>query len=284
MLFSRLTLLIASFAFVVGAGPAAAQLQYPTSVAVSQTGEIFIGDRDLPGIWKLTDGKLEKFYEGSKKYRTPLHAVTALAFDREGRLLAGDSATRDVYRFDESGKPTPLTGGAVGIPLGIAVGPAGELYVSDLELHTIWKVPAEGGQPDSFAELQGVSGLAIDDQQRIWALARSGRRLVRFDATGQPQVVVNEGVFEFPHNVIVVPDGTAYVTDGYAHAVWKLVPDAAPEKLASGAPLQNPVGVAATDDRLIVADPGAKALLQVTQDGKVTRLFPTEAATSQTNQ
>ena len=74
------------------------------------------------------------------------------SIDHEGNLLAGDSSTRDVYRFDADGKPQPLTDGWIGIPMAMAVAPDGTIYTADLELHRIWKMPAEGAKkPEEFA-------------------------------------------------------------------------------------------------------------------------------------
>ena len=88
---------------------AAAELQYPLSIAVAKSGTIYLADRDLPGVWKLEGGVLSVFFEGSKKFRTPLNAVRCVAVDREGKIWAGDSSTRDIYRLDDRGQATGLT-------------------------------------------------------------------------------------------------------------------------------------------------------------------------------
>jgi hypothetical protein len=71
----------------------AAEPQYLVAIAAGGNGTIFLADRQLPGIWKLTDGKLSILFAGSKKFRTPLNAVRCLAIDQNGKLLAGDSST-----------------------------------------------------------------------------------------------------------------------------------------------------------------------------------------------
>jgi len=50
-----------------------------------------------------------------------VRCVAAGIYDDQGKLLAGDSATREVYRFDEAGNPVPLTKGKIGIATAIAV-------------------------------------------------------------------------------------------------------------------------------------------------------------------
>ena len=98
----------------------AQEMEYPIAAAATEDGAIYVADIDVPAIWKIKDGKIEKYFEGSKKYRTPLNRVRSLAIDRDGKLLAGDSATREVYRFDDSAQPVPLTKGGIGIPRAIA--------------------------------------------------------------------------------------------------------------------------------------------------------------------
>jgi sugar lactone lactonase YvrE len=261
-------------AFLSGVSAAnASEMAYPLSVAADQQGELFVADRNLPGIWQLSGDQLTQLFQGSKKFRTPLNAVRCVAIDREGQLLAGDSATRDIYRFDAEKRPQPLTDqgqgyGEIGVPMDIVIDSQGDLVVADLELHRIVKVPAAGGAVNELFQIQAPRGLFWDAQQRLWVI--SGRTLVRVEADGSKKTIVAEGTFEFPHNVVVNAEGTAFVTDGYAKAVWRIVDGGKPEKWVSGEPLQNPVGLELHNARLYVADPHAKSIFEIDASGKVT--------------
>lgn len=255
----------------------AAGMQYPLSSAVAADGTVYVADRKLPGIWKVTGGKAEVFFQASKRFRTPLNAVWCVAFDSKGRLLAGDSATREVYRFDKTGKPTPLTKGGIGIPMSIAADGKGTLFVADLEVHRIWKVPEGGGKPAEFAAITAPRGLTVDGAGQLWVVNAGKNPLVRFGPDGKPVAVVEGRKFRFPHNVAVGKDGTAYVTDGYGKCVWKVPPGKPPVKLAAGKPFVNPVGITWLRDKLLVTDPRADALFTVTVDGKVERLIGSPA-------
>jgi DNA-binding beta-propeller fold protein YncE len=269
-------LLIVSVA-IVSTFPATAQAEdfkYPLSAAVAADGTMYVADRNLPGIWKITDGKKEIFFQGSKKFRTPLNAVRCVALDKKGRLLAGDSATREVYRFDKSGKPTPLTNSGIGIPMSIAVDSDGNLFVADLELrsklHRIWKIPAEGGKPEEFAAVPAPRGLAIDKQNRVWVVSHGKDQLLRISADGKKvETIVKGRAFQFPHNVVLDKDNTAYISDGYAKSVWKVGPEGKPEKWITGKPLVNPVGLAWQGDNLIIVDPRANNIFVADKEGKV---------------
>ena len=258
-------------AALVVAPVAAEEMVYPLAAAVTPDGTVYVADLRLPGVWKVGDGKAEVYFRGQKTFRTPLNAVRCLAVAKDGRLLAGDSATRDVYVFDEAGKPQPLTGGKIGIPVAIAVNAAGDLFVSDLESARIWTVPAAGGEPKEFAVIAGCRGLAFDGAGRLWAAANTGEPVRRFAADGASETVVAEGPFQFPHQVAVLGE-TAYVTDNYAKAVWKIEAGKEPTPLAQGAPFVSPVGLAVRGGDLLVADPHAKRVFVVTLEGKVTPL------------
>ncbi|MEX2559661.1 MAG: SMP-30/gluconolactonase/LRE family protein [Pirellulales bacterium] len=254
------------------------EVQYPLAIAAREQ-TLFIVDRNLPGIWKVEDGKRALFFQGSKQLRTPLNAPRSIAVDREGRLLVGDSATREVYRLDADGKAEPLTGGGIGIPMGIAVTDTGDLLVSDLELHCIWKVPAGGGKPQKFADVPAPRGVALDEEGRLWVVSRGDNELVRVTAAAKVETVIKGRAFQFAHDIAIDSQGNVYISDNYAKTIWKLDRAGKPASWASGKPLVGPVGLAWQDDKLFVADPQAKAVFQIDGQGQITAV-PAEPAAS----
>lgn len=243
-------------------------MKYPLAVAVGRDSTVYVADRDLPGIWKFADNKWSIYFQGSKKFRTPLNAVRCLAIDHEGKLLAGDSATREIYRFDDAGQPQPLTKGNVGIPMAITVAKDGTIYASDIEIQRIVKVVAAGGEPEVVVELAAVRGLTMDAEGRLIAVSHGKDAIVRLSADGKERTVLVEGrPFQFSHHVVLGPAGEMYIADGYAKAIWKVDPMAAPVQYISGEPLKNPVGIAMQGETLLIADPHVKAILRRTADG-----------------
>jgi sugar lactone lactonase YvrE len=274
---------IASFAFsliaVVAAGlftaaQAAAQLVYPQGIAVRGESEIFVADLELHGIWKIEGGSCTTYFQGTKQFRTPFNRPRAVAVDAQANLLAGCSATREVYRFDSDNQPVPLTSGGVGNPMGIAVNKAGEILVSDQELHRIWKVPAAGGTAETFVEVPGPRGICIDGEDRLWVV--SGREdkgsLVRVSPDKEIEIIVSGREFKFPLNVAVDGEGAAYVSDNYAATVWKIEPGGKPAAWAKGEPLKSPTGLAWQGKSLLVTDPLAKAVFRIDAEGKAESL------------
>ena len=252
---------------------------YPIDVAVAPDGTIYIADLRLPGLWKLTDGKLDLIKQASKKFRTPLNAIRCVHVDADGVLYAGDSATREVYRVYEDGELTPLANAIPGIPT--AIGVHGEtLYVTDLELQRVWKLPKagleEGAEPETVAVLGGPRGLDIDGDGNIWILSPLKPQLRRLSPEGEETVLVDDLVFNFPHQVLVNDDGSAIVSDGYEHCLWKVAADGSTEKWVEGEPFVNPLGLAHNGDNILVLDSRAPGLFSVNPDGEVTKLYPPE--------
>ena len=272
--------------------------QYPLACAVGGDGAVYVADRDLPGVWKVAptaDGSPAApgvLKAVPRRFRTPLDAPRCVAVAADGGVLAGDTATREVYRLDPAADdpaPAPLLAGPgrvgpVGMPAALAVGPDGMIYIACLETQRVWRVPAAGvveggGEPEEIAVLRGVRGLAFGPTGDLFAVTTADDAVRRLapgdDGQWKMTVAVPGRPFQNPGGVAVDPAGNLYVADNYARCVWKLpkagkgFADAA--KLAEGAPLDGPVGLAwdgvHAPPRLLVADPRARKLFAVAPDG-----------------
>lgn len=269
LMFLGLTLVVAVGAL---APCSAADLDYPLSLAVAADGTIYIGDLNMPGVRRIAGGKLTTYFQASKKFRTPLNRVRCLAIDHQGKLLAADTSTRQVYRFNADGQPEPLlTGLGIGIPMAMAVAPSGEIYVADLELHRVWKVPVAGGEATLHAEIVAPRGLFLDKEGYLWVVTHGkSAQLVRVSPDGKSvEPIVKDRIFEFQHNVVVDEEGNAYVSDGYSQSIWKVPTGEAPIKWVTGDPLVNPVGLAWKGKSLLVADPRAGTIFQIGVDKQI---------------
>ncbi len=243
---------------------------YPLGAAVTPQGTIYIADRSLPGIWKYSDGKWSIYFQASKKFRTPLNAVRCLAIDPQGKLIAGDSATREIYRFDDSNQPQPLTNGGVGNTTSLAVAADGTIYAGDIEIQRIVKIPAAGGTPEIIAEVNAPRGMAIDEQGRLWIVSHGKDSVIRLSPDGKQRDVITEGrPFQFEHHIILGKQGEAYVADGYAKTIWKVKQGEKPEAYYAGEPLKNPVGLAWWNESMLIVDPHTKSVYKRTEDGKL---------------
>lgn len=255
---------------LAGRSLSAADLVYPVSVAVAKDGTAYIADGKLPGIWKFSGGKLTEHYKASDGIRTPLNGIRCLAVDPEGKVIAGDSATREVYRVEAKDKLTPLTKGGIGIPQGLAVGEDGTIFVSDLESHAIYKIPAKGGDPAKLADVKAPIGIALDAEKTLWVASRGKDQVVKVSADGKVTPVITGRVLQFPQGIAIAADKAVYVSDNYAKTIWKIAPGGQPAKWATGDSLKAPIGIAFQGVNLLVADPRGPALLSIDPAGKAT--------------
>ncbi len=245
---------------------------YPLDVAVADDGSIYVADRNLPGVWKWQSGELSVFYQGSPKYRTPLNAPRCIAIDNDGTVLVGDSSTREVYRVKAGQEPEPITGGVIGIPMDLAVAKDGTIYVADLELRYLMKIPAGGSTVERIASVN-PRGVFVDQDQQVWVVSQDSAQILKVAGDGQVEKVVDKRTFEFPHQMVVDESGTAFVTDGYQKAIWKLPAGGEPEAWVKGDPLDNPVGIALAGDKLLVVDPRARAVFEIDSSGAISEKF-----------
>jgi hypothetical protein len=253
--------------------PATASLPlYPLDVCVNAAGDAFVVDRNLPGVWQWQADKLSIFFQGSTKYRTPLNAPRCLAIDPQGKLLVGDSATREIYRFSDDGKPEPITGGKIGVPMDMAFKSDGTLYVADLELRMLLRIPAGTSDVEQVAAVN-PRGVFVDAKDQVWVVSQDAAQLLIVSDDGKTEAIVKQRVFEFPHQVVVNAAGEAFVSDGYKPAIWKVVPGNPPEAIVTGAPLVNPVGLALVDDRVVIVDPRSRIVSRLGADNRLETWF-----------
>lgn len=245
---------------------------YPLDLCVTEQGLAYVVDRNLPGVWQWKEQKLTVFFEASRKFRTPLNAVRCLTFDRQGQLLVGDSSTRDIYRFNADGKPEPITGGKIGIPMDIGVKSDGTIYVADLETRKLLRIPARTTEVISVAAVN-PRGLFIDNKDQVWVISQDEQQLQIVSDDGKSEVIVDHRVFDFPHQVVVNAAGEAFVSDGYKKAIWKVVRGSPPQIVVSGDPLQNPVGLAVHEDRIVVVDTRARTAFRLNHENKLEPWF-----------
>jgi len=250
-------------------------MEYPLAAVADGAGNLFVADLKIHGVWKIADGHLSVFFQGEKKIGSPLYAVRCLALDHEGKLLAGDSATREVYRFDAEGRPQALTKGGIGLPIAIAVNKGGDIFVADLELHIIYKVPSAGGKPVEFAKVTAPRGMVIDGDDNVWIVCHREDLLIKLSPDAKKTVVVKGQPLPagaFPAGIALGKDGMTYLADGYNQAVWKIAEGGKPAKFAAGDPLVYPVGLTWRGEKLVVADTKVKGLIEVDLEGKATKL------------
>lgn len=164
-----------------------------------------------------------------------------------------------------------IPGGAFDRPIGLAVAPSGDVYVTDARLRVVRLSAAgdylgqwgrEGDGPGEFRNpvavavgRDGAVYVADYEQDRIQKFTASGEFLLEFGRSGS-----GPGEFNGPAGLAVDDAGAAYVADFYNHRVQKRQENGAFQiigragRLGLGA-LHYPTGVAMTEHReLLVTD------------------------------
>lgn len=246
--------------------------QSPLDIAIHHDGTYFVADRKLPGIWRVKDGQTTTFYKGPTNPKAPMGAIRSLFVAADGSLFAGDAATKDVYSISPTGEIKSLARNSVGIPNSIAVVDR-TVYVADIEQQKIWRFPAEGlgiaQQPTLFADVPGCRGLHIDELGFIWVVSTIQPQLRKYTGDGKFDPVFENVVFEFPQQVHVTIEGTAYVTDSSAKTVWKVERGGQPEKWLTDPHLSTPTRIVQQENHFFVSDAKANSVFRVSKDAAI---------------
>jgi len=173
---------------------------------------------------------------------------------RDGVLYTVDSGF--VRSFDlETGRPlNSIEVPDAGFLNGIAVDGDGTAYVSDTRPgELVWKVTA-GGEVSIFAEgapLTLPNGVAMDNDGNIVVVNMGSTDVVTYSSDGA--VVRTEQAAESGSDgVVVLPDGTKYVSSVRYGSVSKLIAGEDPEVIATGIPNAASLCYDSTQHQLVI--------------------------------
>jgi len=243
-------------------GPdSSAQFFYPTGIAVDAAGTIYVADALNARIRKITPagivstlaGTTAGFADGAAnvaQFRFP----TGVALDAAGNIYVADNSNNAIRKVTPNGVVSTLAGtGTQGSangpgktatfnqPGGVALDPAGNVYVADLTNNLIRKITPDGMV--STLAGSGVAGFAngIGNQAKFWSpygIAadaagnvyvgdRDNHRIRMITPSGTVSTVAGSGgsgstvgpadiaQFSLPIGVAVGASGIVYVADGF---------------------------------------------------------------------
>lgn len=176
------------------------------------------------------------------------------------------------YTLRASWTGADAPGGRLQQPIGVAVAPSGDVYVTDAALRVVQfgpdgRVRRQWGHDGSgHGEFSNPVGIAVAPNGTVYVSDYEQDRIQQFSATGEFLAAFGSsgsgpGQFRSPAGLMVDRDGFVYVADFYNHRVEKLRQDGSFEqtigragRLGLGA-LHYPTGVAITrNGELLVAD------------------------------
>lgn len=150
---------------------------------------------------------------------------------RPGRAAVGAAEPDLAVRFVRAWGGRGSRPGQFHFPIGIAVGPGDEVYVTDFYNDRVQRFAAGGKLLACFAVRPHPAGIAVDrsgevyvshfnldrsrqtqKQDRVTVYDGAGRFLREWGKTG-----TGDGEFEAPGGIAIAPDGEVYVTDQINH-------------------------------------------------------------------
>ena len=217
-------------------GPAtAAQLNAPVGVALDPAGNLYIADRDNQRIRRITSGGTISTYAGTG---TPPSSFW-------GAIVVGGF----------SGDGGPATAAQLNAPVGVALDPAGNLYIADRDNQRIRRVTPGGttstyagsgslgfsgdGGPATAARLNmSLGGVALDSAGNLYIADLLNERIRKVSPVGTISTYAGNGGYGFwgdggpataaqlslPHGVALDSAGNLYIADSNNHRIRKVTP------------------------------------------------------------
>ncbi len=215
---------VTTFAGAAGASGAddgtgsAARFNFPSGVALGSSGEVYVADRFNHTIRKITpDGVVTTFAgaagasgaDDGTGSAARFNSPNGVAADGSGNVYVADRGNHTIRKITPDGVVTTLAGTAgtpgstngtgsaarFSTPTGLAVDSVGNVYVADLDNHTIRKIAADG----VVTTLAGVTG-----------------------TSGSKDGAVSSALFYNPYGVAVDSAGNVYVA-GYAGCTIRMI-------------------------------------------------------------
>ncbi len=261
-------------------GPAtSARLEIAYTVAVDGAGNVYVAESDFNRVRKIdTAGVITRFAgtgeigfagDGGPATEARLNSPHGVAVDAFGNVYVADTFNRRVRRIDHTGMITtvagngqagsggdggPATVAQLGIPTGVAVDAAGNLYVADFFYERVRRIDPAGlistiagtgtigfsgdGGPATEARLNSPYALAADARGNLYVTDRGNLRVRRIDPAGIISTVAGTGEFGFAGDggpaataqlgflseVAVDTEGNLYVADTFSHRVRRIDP------------------------------------------------------------
>jgi glucose/arabinose dehydrogenase len=217
------------------------------------------------------------------RFRHPLGVAAAA----DGSVIVADTNNHAIRRVDPDGQVHTLAGGIYGEgdgsggqarfrhPAGVAMAEDGTVVVADMVSNTIRRITLDGrvstvaghiyGQGDLAAgrpSFRRPEAVAVGVDGSIYVADTGNDRICRLEPSGRSVLVAGRRApglppapaadLRWPTSLLVLPDGTIYVTDAGHNVVRRITTDGS-DIVIDPDPSWRPVALAAVPDGAILA-------------------------------
>jgi uncharacterized protein (TIGR03437 family) len=278
-----------------------ASMVAPVAIAFDGSGNLFILQNGDGRIRKVdTKGKITTvagngiagFADTSDPTKAQFNSPTGLAVDSAGAIYVADALNLRIRKIagntvssiagngvlSYSGDNGAATAAQLSGPRGVAVDPAGNLYIADTVNNAVRKVTKAGtittlagnGQPGNGTnQLNAPQAVAADAAGNVYVADTGNSRVLKISAAGAASTLAGNDQLYTPTGIAVDSAGNVYVADLSLNVVRKISAAGAVSTVSAGA-LNGPRAVAVdAAGNVYIADAGNNRIQRVTAAGAV---------------
>jgi hypothetical protein len=165
-------------------------------------------------------------------------------------------------------------------PTRMALGPAGNLYVSDAKVRSVFIYDASLQVTGELKDLDSPVGVAVDSAGFIYVGNSGIANVEKYNSEGQLIATIGEGMIRMPTDLTLDWDDNLYVADLESDLVWVFKPDGTPLRPIRKGGLKSPMAVeiayaadGSNQQELYVADKGNYLVKVFDLQGNLIRSF-----------
>jgi len=190
----------------------------------------------------------------------PLVQPFAITVDAQGRIVVTDTGSRAVIRINPAQGTREIVAAIPGLPFGLAVNDAGDIFVANAE--TVLRIKAGTKSASMFAAgnpLKIPLGVAVAPDGNLFVADASGC-VVKVDTSNRAKTLISRGQpLAQPVGIAFDASGDLLVADSVAACVVRINPTTRiPRVISQGVNLRTPVSVGVEKDgSILTGDPDA---------------------------
>ena len=259
-------------------------LSYPSGVTRGSDGAMYLTEAMNHSVRRVSGGTLTLIAGSLPQPGNTNGAASAARFnypygvaaDGAGNVYVAE--TTQVRRITPAGVVSTVASG-FSLAAGIAVGPDGNLYVTDNGAGRVYRVTPNGGFVGSVATVSTPWGIAVDSSGFLYVASLGTHRIHLIDPNGNVSVLAGDrqgyfdgtgtnARFSFPTGVALDAARNVYVADWGNNVVRRITPTGVTTTYARG--LFGPSGVVSDAAGTLYVSDYEHVIRRVTTDGEVT--------------